>query len=238
VRLRILGSRGNVPASAPRHARHSGILIDGRILLDLGEASYLGAHPSHILITHLHPDHAVFLEHPIAIRAPVYVPERTRAWPDARVLRGPLTLGPYRIVPVPTVHSARVRSVGYVVEKGGRRFFFSSDLAAIAPRYRGRLRDLDLVVTDGSFARRGGLVRIDPATGRRFGHAGIPDLVGYFSSFTRRILITHFGGWFYRDVSASRRWISSLSDGAQVRAAHDGMVVVVGRVSPSAPPSA
>jgi ribonuclease BN (tRNA processing enzyme) len=227
VRLRILGTRGNVALSAPRHARRSGILVDGRILLDLGEAAYLRAHPSHILITHLHPDHAAFLTRRVAIRAPVYVPERTAAWPAARALRGPLTLGPYRIVPVPTVHSARARSVGFVVEKDGRRFFFSSDLAAIAPRYRSRLRDLDLVVTDGSFARRGGLVRIDPATGRRFGHAGIPDLVGYFSAFTRRILITHFGSWYYRDVSASRRWIASLSDGARVRAAHDGMVVVV-----------
>jgi hypothetical protein len=69
---------------------------------------------------------------------------------------------------------------------------------AIEPRYQRRLRQLDLVVTDGSYLRRGGLVRVDAETGVRFGHAGVPDLVELFRRFTRRIVITHFGSWFYR----------------------------------------
>ena len=75
--------------------------------------------------------------------------------------------------------------------------------------------------------RRAGLVRTDPASGRRFGHAGIPDLVQLFSHYSHRIIITHFGSWFYDDIPKARLRIAALSDGVRVRAAYDGMVVAV-----------
>ena len=105
--------------------------------------------------------------------------------------------------------------------------FYSSDMIAIHRRYRARLGRLDLVITDGSFMRRGGMVRIDPRTGKRFGHAGIPDLVEFFARFTRRIVLTHFGSWFYADVARSVRRISALSDGVRVSAARDGQRIVL-----------
>jgi ribonuclease BN (tRNA processing enzyme) len=215
VRLEILGTRGNIPVSAPGYARHSGVLIDARILLDLGETAYLRRRPTHIFITHLHPDHAVLLPNAVP-GAQVYVPERM-----SRSVR----VGSYRITPVPTVHSLKVRSVGYVVQKRRQRVFYSSDLVSIERRYHRRLRRLDLVITDGSYMRRGGLVRIDPATGRRFGHAGIPDLIEFFRRFTRRIVITHFGSWFYKDIAASTRRIAEHGDGVEVSAARDGLVI-------------
>jgi ribonuclease BN (tRNA processing enzyme) len=227
MRIEILGTRGNVLVSAAGHARHSGILVDGRILLDLGESSYLRKRPRYIFITHLHADHAAFLAGDLAVDARTFVPERCRLFPGATVISGPLRAGAHRVIPVPTQHSVHVRSMGYIVERGGHRLFYSSDLFALHPRYRARLGRLDLVITDGSFIRRGGLVRIDSATRRRFGHAGIPDLVRFFSRFTGRIVITHFGSWFYADIAASRRKIASLSDGASVSAARDGMVVSV-----------
>jgi hypothetical protein len=98
-------------------------------------------------------------------------------------------------------------------------------MVSIHRRYHARLGELDLVITDGSFMRRGGLVRRDPATGKPFGHAGIPDLVDFFQRFTRRIVITHFGSWFYADIADSIRRIARLSDGAEVSAARDGMVL-------------
>jgi ribonuclease BN (tRNA processing enzyme) len=225
MRLTILGTRGNIQPTAPGYARHSGILVDGRILLDLGEAAYLRYRPEHIFITHLHPDHAAFLRSELITDAAIYLPEPAPRLPGARVMSRPLRCGPYRIVPVPTIHSLAVRSVGYVIEKDARRVFFSSDLVAIEPRYRRRLRRLDLVITEGSYLRRGGLVRTDPASGRRFGHTGIPDLIDLFRPFTRRIIITHFGSWFYRDIPASIRRIASLGDGVRTSAARDGLVV-------------
>lgn len=225
MRLTILGTRGNVPRSAGGYARHSGVLVGAHILLDLGETAYLRYRPRHIFVTHLHPDHAAFLRTGVVPDAEVYLPEPTRKLPTARVVSRPVQCGSYWIVPVPTIHSLKVRSVGYVVEQGGRRTFFSSDLVAIERRYHRRLRRLDLVITEGSYIRRGGLVRTDPATGRLFGHTGIPNLIEFFRPFTPRIVITHFGSWFYKDIAASTQRIASLGDGVRTSAARDGLVI-------------
>jgi phosphoribosyl 1,2-cyclic phosphodiesterase len=225
MRLTILGTRGNVPRSAPGYARHSGILVDDRILLDLGEMAYLRYRPQHIFVTHLHPDHAAFLRTGMITDAEVYLPEPTRKLPNARVISRPVQPGSYRIVPVPTIHSLKVRSVGYVVERGGCRIFFSSDLVAIERRYHRRLRRLDLVITEGSYIRRGGLVRTDPVSGRPFGHTGIPNLIEFFRPFTPRIIITHFGSWFYQDIAAATQRITSLGGAVRTSAAHDGLVI-------------
>jgi ribonuclease BN (tRNA processing enzyme) len=225
MRLKVLGTRGNILPSAPNFARHSGILVDSRILLDLGEAAYLRYRPQQIFISHLHPDHAAFLRTTVVADAEIYVPEPTRRLPTARVMSRPLRSGSYRIVPVPTVHSLKVRSLGYIVQKGRRRVFFSSDLVSIQRRFLSRLGRLDLVITEGSYLRRGGLVRIDPVTGRPFGHTGIPNLVELFRPFTSRIVITHFGSWFYRDIPASIRQIAALGDGVRTSAARDGLVI-------------
>ncbi len=227
MRLKILGTRGDIVPSAPKYARHSGILVDAHILLDLGETAYLRYRPQHIFITHLHPDHAVFLRTEVVTDAEIYLPEPTRKAPAARIMSRPVQSGSYRIVPVPTVHSLKVRSLGYVVAKRGRRVFFSSDLVSIHRRYHRRLRRLDLVITEGSYMRRGGLVRIDPASGRPFGHTGIPNLIELFRPFTSRIVITHFGSWFYRDIPASIQQIAALGDGVRTSAARDGLVINV-----------
>jgi glyoxylase-like metal-dependent hydrolase (beta-lactamase superfamily II) len=227
MRLKFLGTRGNILPAAPGYARHSGILVDARILLDLGEAAYLRYRPQHIFISHLHPDHAAFLRNAVVTDAEIYVPEPTRTLPTARVVHRAVRCGPYRIVPVPTAHSHTVRSVGYVVERGRRRVFYSSDLVSIDRRYHRRLGRLDLAITEGSYLRRGGLVRTDPASGTPFGHTGIPDLIELFRPFTSRIVITHFGSWFYQDIAAARRRIASLGDGIRTSAARDGLVVSI-----------
>jgi len=226
MRIEILGTRGNIPASARRHSRHAGVLVDETILLDLGEWRYLRRHPEQIFITHLHPDHAAFLTNRTPPPGDVYLPQRSRIVPNATVIRRSLRIGAHRIVPVPTVHATNARSVGYLIERGRRRAFYSSDLVPIDRRYYARLGQLDLVITDGSFIRRGGLVRRDPETGKRFGHAGIPDLVAFFRRFTSRIVFTHFGSWFYTDAARSTRQIALLGDDdIDVTAAWDGMIL-------------
>jgi phosphoribosyl 1,2-cyclic phosphodiesterase len=133
----------------------------------------------------------------------------------------------YRIVPVPTVHSLHVRSFGFVVEKRGRSFFYSSDMVAVEERYHRRLRGVQVVITDGSHIRSGGLVRIDRASGERYGHAGIPDLVRFFRRRADRIVITHYGSWFYKDVEASIGRIEALGNRVRVIAAYDGLTLEV-----------
>jgi ribonuclease BN (tRNA processing enzyme) len=62
MNIHVLGTRGYIRPSAPRHSRHSGVLIDGALLLDCGEKEFLTHKPKYILITHLHPDHAFFVK--------------------------------------------------------------------------------------------------------------------------------------------------------------------------------
>ncbi|MBI2858136.1 MAG: hypothetical protein HYX90_03560, partial [Chloroflexi bacterium] len=59
MRVTVLGTRGNIKPTAPRHSRHSGVLVDGTVMLDLGEPGFLRYSPKYVLLTHLHPDHAV-----------------------------------------------------------------------------------------------------------------------------------------------------------------------------------
>jgi ribonuclease BN (tRNA processing enzyme) len=228
MRLRILGTRGNIEAWAPGHVKHSGILVDDRLLLDAGEKEYLSYGPRWIFITHLHSDHMALEAGDMAKHVPIYVPEACRRLPSAQMVSSrPVVAGPYTITPVPTIHSHRVKSVGYVVEGRAQRVFYSSDMIRIESRYHGRLRDLDLVVTEGSFIRSGGLVRTDARTGKPFGHNGIPDLIEFFSRFTRSIVITHFGSWFFKNLTKSRSRIESFGNGVRVIPAYDGMTIDV-----------
>jgi ribonuclease BN (tRNA processing enzyme) len=119
VNLKILGTRGEVKESAPRHSKHSGVLIDGQILLDLGEKEYLDYQPKAVFITHLHPDHAFFIKEPAQIDVPIYAPE-THKNAKIDVPHGPISLDAYRITPFPTIHSKKFQSMGYVVEKKGK----------------------------------------------------------------------------------------------------------------------
>jgi ribonuclease BN (tRNA processing enzyme) len=197
--------------------------VDGLILLDVGEKEYLKLHPKYVFITHLHPDHAAIEARDLRSGTELYAPESSRKLPMIRVICDPVRVGAYTITPIPTVHSQRVKSAGYLVERGAERFLYTSDLVKIEPRFHRLLRRLDLVITEGSFIRSGGLIRKDAKAGVPVGHNGIPDLVRFFSRYSTRIVITHFGTWFFKDVAKSRQKIESLGNGVQVIAAYDGM---------------
>jgi ribonuclease BN (tRNA processing enzyme) len=223
VLITILGTRGNVESAAPRYSRHSGILVDGLLLLDVGEKEYLKLRPKYVFITHLHPDHAAIEPHDLHKGTEIYAPESSPRLPMIRIISEAVRVGAYTVTPIPTVHSQRVKSVGYIVEKNGERFLYTSDLVEIKPRFRRLLRGMDLVITEGSFIRSQGLIRKDTKTGLPIGHNGIPDLVRFFTRHTNRIVVTHFGTWFFKNIEQSRRRIESLGDGVQVIAAYDGM---------------
>lgn len=59
------------------------------------------------------------------------------------------------------------------------------------------LEGSSLIITDGSFLRKGGRVVRDREAGQIYGHNGVPDLINLFRKFTKSILIVHFGSWFY-----------------------------------------
>ncbi len=224
MNFKVLGTRGEVKESAPRHSKHSGVLIDGQILLDLGEKEYLDCRPKAVFITHLHPDHAFFIREPAPIDVPVYAPEGHKN-AKIEVPPGPVSLNPYRITPFPTIHSKKFRSCGYVVETDGWKLVYTGDLIRIDKEHHHLLENADLVITDGSHLRKGGRVFRDKKTGQIYGHTGIPDLIGFFQSFTANILFLHFGSWFYEDISKSKNRIKAMgkASGVWAMAAYDGL---------------
>jgi len=210
--IQIFGTRGEIKAHAHKHLKHSGILIDNKILIDVGEPEYLKYKPEFILITHFHPDHAFFIreKNKINITLPVFAPEATNKISGVTIISSTVKMDSYLITPVPTIHSMKVKSQGYIIEKNKRRIFYSGDLVTIEKKYYRELGKLDLVITEGSFIRRGGVVRQHVETKKLFGHAGIPDLISLFEKFTHRIIFTHFGTWFMKDVVAAKEKIKPL----------------------------
>ena len=203
---------------------HSGVLVND-VLFDLGERSYLERGPKVVFLTHLHADHAFFTEEESGpLPAPTYAPQRWDEHPEVQMIRSSREVSGLTVTAVPTVHSVSYRSNAYLIDDGCSRIMYTGDLVSIQRRYRDRLPEMDLVITDGSFIREGGLVRRDER-GRPHGHTGIPDLVRFFSPFAPRIVFTHFGSWFFRDVDDSVRTIEALSGASSVEAAHDGMEI-------------
>lgn len=84
MKIKILGTRGEIVSSSPYHSHHSGILIDDVLLFDCGESQFLNNKPQYIFITHLHPDHAFFVRHPstrLDLEMPIFAPEKCDSQP-------------------------------------------------------------------------------------------------------------------------------------------------------------
>lgn len=225
MRATILGTRANVDKTAPWHSKHAGVLVDDSILLDLGEKEYLQYKPEVVFITHLHPDHAFFMFNDEEIDLEIFAPEKTSGKTKTRIIEGTVQHGAYEIKALPTHHSKTAKSVAYLIRKGSTSLMYTGDIIWLDKKYRENIDKIDLVITDGSYIRKGGLVRKDPETGILYGHNGIPDLVRLFQEYTGRIVFTHFGSWFYKDIPEAKKKISSLStEQTKVEASKDGEV--------------
>jgi hypothetical protein len=95
--------------------------------------------------------------------------------------------------------------------------------------YHRLLEGLDLVVTEASYFRKGGLIIRDKTTGQIYGHTGVPDLVRLFKDYCRRIVLVHFGGWFYKDIRKARDAIRDLgrANGIVLEAGRDNREIVL-----------
>lgn len=225
MEIRILGTRGEIKKSCPYHSKHSGVLIDKKILLDIGEEEFLDYKPKYIFITHFHPDHAFFVKQPekkAKIKTPIYAPEDLKQKKSVKV-------DSYKITPIPTIHSKKVKSLAYVIEKSGKKLLYTGDMIWIKKKYHYLLKNLDLVITEASFYRKGGLVREDKQTREVYGHTGIPNLIDLFKKFTSHILFLHFGSWFYRDIKQARRKLNKLGKENKIKitVAYQGLELLI-----------
>ena len=225
MKIKILGTRGEIEESTPWHTKHSGILIDDHFLMDLGEEEYLQYKPSFVVFTHFHPDHAFFMRSKNTLHQQIkaFGPEHPSEIDEVTVKTRSFSKDGYRFIPVPTIHSLKVKSQAYIVEKEGKRLLYTGDMAWMEKKYQDNLGELDMVITEGSFFKKGGMIRRDKRSGNIFGHTGVPDLIRIFSVHTKHIVLMHFGTWFMKDVEAARNKIRKLSkDGVVVEVARDG----------------
>lgn len=225
MKIKILGTRGEIEESSGWHTRHSGVLIDDKFLLDLGEEEYLDYHPDFVVFTHFHPDHAYFVRGKNELSRDIVAigPEKIPELDNVQVKTDAFTKDSYRFTPIPTIHSLKVKSQSYIVEKEGKRILYTGDIGWMEKKYQQKLGDLDMVITEGSFIKKGGMIRRDKKSGKIFGHTGVPDLIRIFSEHTKHIVLMHFGTWFMKDVEAGRKKIRDLApDGLKVEAARDG----------------
>jgi len=227
MHLKILGTRGEVKPSSPDHAKHSGLLVNNTLLLDLGEKEFLSYSPQSIFITHLHPDHAFFVIHPSSVAYPVYAPEPGPQVSFVVPAESTIRLDSMIVTAIPTHHSKKVKSSAYLVSDEGARILYTGDMVWIDKKYHHLFDKLDMVITDGSYIRKGGLIIKDSETGLLYGHTGIPDLIHLFRSFTSGIMFVHFGSWFYRDIESAGQKIAQLGKLNEVKAfaAFDGMEI-------------
>ena len=226
MKIQILGTRAKIEQTAPYHSKHSGVLVDGQILLDLGEKEYLDYKPRCIFITHLHPDHAFFVTEEIGeLKNPVYAPETSERLKSVKKMPEIIKIEPYEVTSIPTHHSLKVKSTAYLIESESDRILYTGDLIWINKEYHEKLKGIDLVITDGSFMRDKGMIRRDQDTGKLYGHNGIPNLVKLFKGLTKHMVFTHFGSWFYRDIQKSRKKIEELGNDVKVEASYDGRII-------------
>ena len=214
MQIQILGTRGEIKPSAPYHSHHSGLLIDNKLLFDIGEKTFLQYKPTHIFITHLHPDHAFFVRKKYAdsftFSMPVFAPEKYKNHPEIKISKEKMNINSYSITSIPTHHSKKVQSLSYLIEHDKNRILYTGDLIWINKEYHNLLTNLDLVITEASFIQKNGMVRRDKETGQIYGHAGIPQLIKLFKKFSSSILLTHFGEWFYENIPKARKTLKTL----------------------------
>ena len=230
MKITILGTRGEIEPTAPYHARHSGLLVDDTLMFDLGEQEFLAYKPSYIFITHLHPDHAYFVRDSrldLDFKTTIFAPEPFKRLP-IQVLSKKLTCGPYTITPIPTEHSVKVQSQAYLIQKGSERILYTGDMFWINKQHHHIFKKLDLVITEASFIRTCGMIRRDKIHAAPYGHAGVPNLIRLFKPYTSRLLLMHFGSWFYEaGARASRAMLERLGRASdiEVLVGYDGMII-------------
>lgn len=228
MKIKILGTRGEIEESCPYHKRHSGVLIDRKFLLDVGEKEFLKYNPRWIFITHLHPDHAYFVrrkkEEVPETKAQIFAPEQPMRKSNIKVADKQMTVGAYTIVPIPTYHSKLVKSQAYLIKKGKQSLLYTGDLVWINKEYHPLFEHTDLIITEASFLRKGGMIRRDRQTHEIFGHNGVPNLMDLFKKRTKRILFIHFGSWFFQNTKASKKKLIQLGKekGIEVMIGYDG----------------
>jgi phosphoribosyl 1,2-cyclic phosphodiesterase len=239
LKIKFLGTRGEIEARTSRHYMHSALLVSWRrrtVVIDCG-ADWAGEmdrlRPDAIIITHAHPDHASGLK--MGAPCPVYATEE--AWSGIRA--GPMpeahqieTRSSIKICGIdfeafPVEHSLRAPAVGYRVSAGRTSVFYAPDLVRIRDQHEA-LAGIHVYIGDGASIAR-------PIIRRRgdtlIGHASIRmQLKWCGDEGVHRAIFSHCGSEIVAgEEEAAIRKLRALSSeyGVDARLAYDGLSITL-----------
>ena len=228
MKIKILGTRGKIEPKAENHVNHTGFLLDDKILIDVGEEKYMDYRPEGVVFTHFHPDHAFFVpqKQKFDPKIPLFGPEAHELIPNLKVISEKFEVQGYSFTPIKVIHALKLKSLGYIIQKGQKKLFLTGDVAWIEKGYLAEVPHLDLVITEATFLNKGG--RINRKKNRIFGHTGVPDLIRLLSPLTKRLAFCHYGEWFFEeDPEKSKNKIKSLDATVTLFPTHDGMEIEI-----------
>jgi phosphoribosyl 1,2-cyclic phosphodiesterase len=235
MKLTFLGTRGEIEKRTRRHRMHTSLMVSYRsanVMIDCG-LDWLGKferlHPSAIVLTHAHPDHAWGLKQGASY--PVYAPQET--WRELRYYpikehclikeRTPMKICGITFEAFPVEHSILSPAVGYRISAGRARIFYAPDLIFIHDR-QDALKGVQVFIGDGATVTRTFIRR----RGKRLiGHSPVrTQLTWCEKEGVPQAIITHCGSEIVtgdeRELSAKLRALAA-DRGVKVRIAYDGM---------------
>jgi phosphoribosyl 1,2-cyclic phosphodiesterase len=243
LKLRFLGTRGEIEISSPAHRFHSVLLVSYRarnVLVDCG-ADWLGRlgslRPQAIVLTHAHPDHAGGLRG--GATCPVYATAETWRAIERYPIREREVVAPRSSIAIRGLtfeafaleHSLRAPAVGYRIAGGRTTVFYAPDVVEIHDR-AAALSAVDRYVGDGASISRS-IVRT--RDGRRIGHASIrAQLEWCAAAGTRHAIFTHCGSQLVRGGEEAEARVDEIGRELGVRAAvaRDGLELTVRAARP------
>jgi phosphoribosyl 1,2-cyclic phosphodiesterase len=235
VKLKFLGTRGEIEKRTRRHRMHTSLMVSHRgadVMIDCG-LDWLGRferlHPDAIVLTHAHPDHAWGLKN--GAPCPVHATQKTwesltRCRIEDRRLIKERTLTKICSITFEAFsveHSLLAPAVGYRVSAGRGCIFYAPDLVFIHERAEA-LKNVQIYIGDGatvtrSFIRRRGKTLI--------GHSPVrTQLTWCEKEGVPEAIITHCGSEIVtgdeRELLAKLRAMAAKR-GVEPRIAYDGM---------------
>jgi phosphoribosyl 1,2-cyclic phosphodiesterase len=172
MKLKFLGTRGNIKVRTKIHKMHSSLLVSyygKKILIDWGEDwldEKMYFKPNAIIVTHDHPDHSWGLKN--GVPCPVYATKK--AWEGMEnfkiqnkeeiKVREPIDICEMEVEAFPVDHSSRAPAVGYRITAGKVSIFYVPDVVYI-PNRNEALTGVKVYIGDGATIKRSMVRKID-----------------------------------------------------------------------------